>query len=251
MPNGWNGVFMGAFLVFFAYIGFDALSTVAEETVNPGKDIPIGIIGSLLVCTVVYMLVAAVLTGMVPMNQIDVHAPIASAMSSVGKNWMAGLISIGAVAGLTSVVMVLQVGAARILFSMARDRLIHPVFSKIHPRFQTPSVITIVVAVIICFGIMFLDINKAAELCNIGTLSAFTLVCISIVVLRYKDPDRHRPFKVPFCPYLPILGALFSLALIVYTFVQLHFTFIFFCTWIILGIIVYFCYGIKKSKLTN
>lgn len=255
LPNGFPGVFMGAFLVFFAYIGFDALSTVAEETINPQRNMPIGIIASLGICSILYMAVAAVLTGMVPWNKIDIHAPIAAAMEAVGKDWMAGFISLGAVAGLTSVILVLQLGAARILFTMSRDNLIPKVFSKIHPKFQTPYVITIVVGILVAFGTIFLDINKAAELTNIGTLSAFIFVCIGIIVLRYKDPNRHRPFKVPFSPWLPALGALSSLGLILYTFFNptspLTFTLHFFCTWVTLGIIIYFLYGIRKSKLAR
>lgn len=253
MPNGMTGVFMGTFLVFFAYIGFDALSTVAEETINPNKNLPIGIIASLIICTIVYMLVAAVLTGMVKWNQIDTHAPIAAAMAMVGKNWMAGLISIGAVAGLTSVILVLQLGAARILFTMSRDGLLPQVFSKTHPKFHTPHIITIFVGIIVAIGAVFLDINKAAELTNIGTLSAFTFVCIGILILRYKDPERFRPFKVPFSPYLPALGAMSSLSLILYTFFNptcpLKFTLYFFSSWVVIGLIFYFLYGRKHSKL--
>lgn len=255
MPNGWSGVFMGAFLVFFAYIGFDALSTVAEEVKNPSRDMPIGIIASLAICTIVYMSVAGVLTGMVPYNKIDTHAPIAAAMAMVNKDWMAGIISIGAVAGLTSVILVLQLGAARILFSMARDKLIPQVFSKIHKKFQTPYVITLFVGVLVAIGTIALDINKAAELTNIGTLSAFTFVCIGIIILRKTEPDRVRAFKVPFSPYLPGFGAIASICLILYTFFNpsspLTTTLHFFVTWVTLGLIIYFAYGLRNSRRTN
>jgi len=255
MPNGINGVLMGAFLVFFAYIGFDAISTVAEETINPEKNLPIGIIISLVICTLIYMSVAAVLTGMVPWYKIDTHAPIAAAMSTVGKNWMAGLISIGAVAGLTSVLLVLQMGGSRILFTMARDRLIPGVFSKVHKKYKTPYVITTVLGVFIAIGTLFLDINKSAELCNVGTLSAFTVVCIGVIILRYFKPNIKRGFKVPLVPILPAIGALLCIGLMMYTFFNpktpLTFTLIFFSVWVILGLIIYFSYGMHKSRLAN
>jgi APA family basic amino acid/polyamine antiporter len=253
LPNGFPGVFMGAFLVFFAYIGFDAISTTAEETKNPQRDMPIGIISALVICTVIYMLVAAVLTGMVPWNTIDTTAPIAGAMADVGKNWMAGLISLGAVAGLTSVILVLHLAVTRVLFAMSRDGLLPMIFSKIHPKFQTPHVITVVTGICIAIGTLFLDINKAAELANIGTLSAFTMVCIAVIILRFKDPGRHRSFRVPFNPWLPGAGAIASICLILYTFFNptspLTFTLMFFSSWVILGAVIYFLYGIRKSKL--
>lgn len=255
MPNGFNGVMMGAFLVFFAYIGFDAVSTVAEETKNPAKDLPIGIIASLIVCTIIYMSVAAVLTGMVPWNQIDTHAPIAAAMARVGKEWMAGLISIGAVAGLTSVLLVLQLGGSRILFSMARDRLIPGIFGKVHKKYKTPYIITVVLGCLMAIGTLFLDINKSAELCNVGTLSAFIVVCTGVIILRYVKPEIPRGFRVPLVPILPGIGALLCVGLLLYTFFNpktpLTFTLIFFSSWVVLGLIIYFSYSINRSRLAN
>ncbi|EKE03136.1 MAG: hypothetical protein ACD_20C00251G0007 [uncultured bacterium] len=200
LPNGFDGVFTGAFLVFFAFIGFDAISTAAEETKDPQKNIPIGIIASLGICTILYVAVAAVLTGMVPWNTIDTHAPVAAAMNSVGINWAAGLISIGAVTGLTSVLLVLQLGTTRILFAMSRDRLLPSLFSKIHSRYKTPHIITVIAGVLIALGTLFFDINEAAELCNIGTLSVFMIVCLGVIILRFTDPSRKRQFKVPTLP---------------------------------------------------
>jgi basic amino acid/polyamine antiporter, APA family len=253
LPNGFPGVFMGAFLVFFAYIGFDAISTTAEETKNPQRDMPIGIISALVICTVIYMIVAAVLTGMVSWESIDTTAPIAAVMAAVGKNWMAGVISLGAVAGLTSVVLVLMLAVSRVLFAMSRDGLLPTVLSKIHPNFQTPHIITLIAGICIAVGTLFLDINKAAELANIGTLTAFTLVCVAVIILRYKDPERKRSFRVPLVPWLPGFGAIASIALILYTFFNptspLTFTLIFFSSWVALGLIIYFLYGKNKSKL--
>jgi APA family basic amino acid/polyamine antiporter len=249
MPNGWSSAFMGAFLVFFAYMGFDMVATTAEETKNPERDLPMGIIISLAVCTVIYILVAGILTGMVPMAKIDVHAPIAAAMSSVGINWAAGLISVGAVAGLSSVILVQIMAVSRIMFAMSRDGLILSVFSKIHPKFHTPHVITVVVGTLIALTAIFVDINKAAELCNVGTLTAFTVVCAGVVVLRFIEPDRRRPFSVPFSPYLPALGALMSLALVIYTLFQLTSALYFYIIWLSLGFLVYFLHGNKHSAL--
>lgn len=252
LPNGFDGVFTGAFLIFFAYIGFDAVSTAAEETINPQKNIPIGIIASLSICTLVYILVAAVLTGMVPWNTIDTHAPVAAAMKAVGSNWAnitAGLISLGAVTGLASVLLVLQLGTTRILFAMSRDSLLPGIFSRLHPKFQTPHVVTILSGIFVAIGTLVLDLNAAAELCNIGTLSAFLIVCVGVIILRYTDPDRERPFKVPFMPIPPILGIITCLGLIIKGVPArtLHL----FAFWLIIGLIIYFSYGFRKNRDEN
>jgi len=255
MPNGFTGVFMGAFLVFFAYMGFDMLATTAEETKNPTRDLPIGIIVSLTICTIVYILVAAVLTGMVPWYKIDTHSAIATAMAQVHQNWVAGIISIGAVAGLSSVILVQLMAVSRILYAMARDGLLPKVFSSVHKKYHTPHVITLVVGFSIAFATIFIDINKAAELCNIGTLSAFSMVCIGVVILRIKDPNRHRPFRVPFAPFLPGLGAVCSVSLILYTLFNptspLTNTLIFFLIWICIGLVIYFIHGRTHSVLKH
>ncbi|MFA6988836.1 MAG: amino acid permease [Candidatus Gastranaerophilaceae bacterium] len=246
LPNGFKGVFVGAFLVFFAYIGFDAVSTAAEETKNPQKDLPIGIIASLIICTIIYIIVAGILTGIVPWNQIDTAAPVAAAMRSIHQNWTAGLIAVGAVAGLSSVLLVLQLGTTRILFAMSRDKLLPSVFSKIHPKFRTPHVITLISGIFVAIGTVFLDLNAAAELCNIGTLSAFLIVCLGVLILRKTDPTRERPFKVPFSPYLPVLGIIVCLALIVLGVPQR--TLILFSIWLIAGLVIYFSYGFKRTS---
>ncbi len=245
MPNGWQGVFTGAFLVFFAYIGFDAVSTAAEETKNPQRDIPIGIIASLAICTVIYIAVAAILTGIIPWNQIDTHAPVAAAMRSIHLDWAAGVISLGAIAGLTSVLLVLQLGTTRILFAMARDRLLPKVFSSVHPKFGTPHIITIAAGILVAAGTLVLDLNAAAELCNIGTLTAFLIVCLGVVILRKTDPDRPRAFKVPFSPVTPIAGIVVCLGLIILG--VPHRTLVLFAGWIIIGLIIYFAYGYRNS----
>ncbi|MGD9579966.1 MAG: amino acid permease [Vampirovibrionia bacterium] len=252
-PNGAPGAIMGAFLVFFAYMGFDMLATTAEETKNPARDLPIGIIASLVICTIVYILVALVLTGMVKWDQIDTHSPIATAMAQVGLNWAAGAISVGAVAGLSSVILVQLMAVTRILFAMSRDGLLPKCMCKIHTKYGTPHITTVIVGGFIACCTFFIDINKAAELCNIGTLTAFTVVCAGIVILRYIEPDRHRPFKMPWAPVLPLLGALFSGSLILYTLFNpaspLTDTLIYFSVCLAFGLSIYFIYGCKNSVL--
>lgn len=246
-PNGIKGIFVGAYLMFFAYIGFDAVSTAAEETKNPQRDMPIGIIGSLAICTLLYIGVAAVLTGVMPLNQIDTHAPISAAMSYINQNWVAFVISVGAIAGLTSVLLVLQLGGTRILYAMSREKLLPEVFSKTHSKFKTPHITTIVAGIAVILLSLFLDLNAAAELCNIGTLSAFMLVCIGIIVLRRTDPERERPFKVPFVPVVPIMGVLVCLSLILLGLPTFK-TLIIFGAWIALGLVIYFSYSYKKAQ---
>lgn len=253
MPNGIPGVFMGAFLVFFAYVGFEIISTTAEETINPSRDLPIGILASLTICTILYILVALVLTGIVPWSQIDTHAPIAAAMNHIGKNWVAGIISIGAVVGLFSVILVQLLGLSRIIFAISRDGLLPKMFSKIHPKYKTPHIATIFTGIITIIGTLFFDINKSAELANIGVLAAFALVCTGVIILRYIDPARERPFKIPLFPILPALGVLLNVMLILYTFFNpaspLTYTLIFYSIWTIIGLVIYFAYGRKHSVL--
>ncbi|MEW5820189.1 MAG: amino acid permease [Cyanobacteriota bacterium] len=250
MPNGFTGVVMGAFLVFFAYMGFDMVATTAEETKNPSRDLPIGIITSLVVCTIIYILVAAVLTGMVPWNKIDTHSPIATAMAQVGINWAAGVISIGAVAGLSSVILVQLMAVTRVLFAMARDGLLPKVFSKIHNKYHTPHILTICVGSFVAICTFFIDINKAAELCNIGTLTAFTVVCAGIVILRYTEPHKERPFRMPLAPALPTIGALMSSSLIIFTLFNTESPLLlYYAAWLGVGISVYFIHGRSHSTL--
>lgn len=246
MPNGFQGVINAAVVVFFAYIGFDAVSTVAEETKNPQKNIPIGIIASLAVCTLLYIAVAAVLTGMVNWHSIDVHAPVAAAMSGIGMSWAALPISIGAVAGLTSVLVVLQLGTTRILFSMARDGFFPSLFCKLHSKYKTPHIITWFCGIFVAVASLFLDLNSAAKLCSIGTLAAFAIVCLSVVILRYSDPTRHRPFRVPGAPVVPLIGVAISVWLIVVTIAQEPKYLGIFAVWIAVGLVIYFSYGYKN-----
>lgn len=245
-PSGGNGIIAGAFAIFFAYIGFDAISTAAEETKNPQKDVPMGIIGSLVLCTVIYIFVALVLTGIT--RDIDVNAPIAAAMANVGQGWVAGFISLGALTGLTSVLLVMQLAATRIMFAMSRDNFFPNSFKKIHPKFNTPHVITIAVGALIMIGTMFLDLTTAASICNFGVFTSFMVVCIGVLILRKTEPNRQRPFKVPFVPYFPAMGILICGGLMIYAIVQMGTKALLFPAWILLGIAFYFAYGYPRHR---
>jgi basic amino acid/polyamine antiporter, APA family len=240
LPLGWAGVLHGAAYIFFAYIGFDAVSTAAEEVVEPQRALPIGILTSLGVCTVLYIAVAAVLTGMVPMAQIDLDAPLATAFVTRGLNFAAGVISVGAVAGLTSVLLVLLLGQARIFYAISRDGLLPPAFSRIHPVYKTPSLPTVGTGIVVGLTAGLVPIKEIAELTNIGTLFAFTLVCLGIWILRHIEPGMARPFKTPLVPIVPILGAascvLMMLGLGETTWIR-------FFVWLGLGLLIYFLYG--------
>lgn len=248
MPNGISGVFMGAFLIFFAYIGFDAISTTAEETKNPQKDIPIGILGTLAICTALYIGVALVLTGMVPYKLIDIQAPIAHAMHFVGKDWFAGFISAGAIAGLTSVLLVYQLGTVRILYAMSRDKFLPRALRIVNRKTRIPNLLTWICGLVVIIGSLFMDLNISAELCNFGTFTSFIVICIIVLILRKTDPDRKRPFKVPFVPLFPILGIVFCAGLIIYSLKTLKTSSMLFPVWIILGIIIYFAYGYPAHR---
>ena len=250
-PNGFSGIISGAFIIFFAYIGFDAISTAAEETKNPQRNLPIGLIGTLIICTVVYVLTALVLTGIVPVDKINTLAPISAAMSATGNNCAAGLISIGALAGLTSVLLVYQLGTTRILYAMSRDGFLPKSLQIVHKKYQTPHIITWVSGIIVVIGALFMDLNVSAELCDFGTFASFTIVCIAVLILRKTDPERKRPFRVPFVPLFPILGILFCGGLMIYSLFTLGTSAVLFPIWILIGVIIYFayCYGnIRKTK---
>ncbi len=251
-PNGIPGILMGAFIIFFAYIGFDAIATAAEETKNPQKSLPIGIIGSLTVCTVVYVLVALVLTGICPIDKIDIAAPVAGAISDVGRNkitdMVSGLISIGALTGLTSVLLVMMLAATRILLAMSRDSFFPNILKKLHPKYKTPHIITVLVAIICVVGSAVLNISTAAELCNFGTFSSFIIVCVAVIILRYKDPNRKRPYKVPFSPWFPLMGILCCTGLMLYSMKFLTTSRVLFPLWIVLGIVFYFAYSYKNIR---
>lgn len=247
-PNGWDGIFMGAFIIFFAYIGFDALSTTAEECKNPKKDLPIAIIASLAICTIIYVLVAMVLTGMLPLDKIDLHAPIANAISLVGQNWIAGLISMGALAGLTSVILVMMLAGTRILYAMSRDNFLPRIFRKLSRKSRTPHVLTWFVAILIVIGTLTMNLNVAAELCNFGTFTSFIIVCIAVIILRKIDPNRERPFRVPFSPLFPALGVICCGGLMIYSMQSLTLSAVIFPIWVVLGISIYFLYGYRKNR---
>ncbi|PYM13985.1 MAG: amino acid permease [Verrucomicrobia bacterium] len=248
-PNGFAGISSAAAIIFFAYIGFDAVSTAAEETRNPQRDMPIGIIGSLIVCTVVYVAVALVLTGMVRWDQFSgVADPLAKAFSNRGMNWTAGVISFGAVFATTSVLVVFQIGQPRIFFSMARDGLLPRWAARVHPKYRTPHVTTVLSGIFVAAFAAVTNINEVVELCNIGTLFAFVLVAIGVVVLRRTHPHRPRPFRTPFVPWVPLL-AVVSCG---YLMVELPWvTWARFLIWLAAGLVFYFLYGFRRSRLDH
>jgi APA family basic amino acid/polyamine antiporter len=246
----------GAAIVFFAYIGFDAVSTVAEETRNPRRDLPIGIIGSLIICTIIYIVVAAVFTGIIPYDVLkqklatEQAEPLTMALqyANIGRwaNLFVGIVAFGSVVAHTAVLLVFQLGQPRIFFSMARDGLLPPSFAKVHPRFRTPYVTTILTGVAVALCAMFTSIDEMVDLTNIGTLFAFILVCIGILILRKRDPNRPRTFKTPLVPFVPILGVTSCL----YLMLGLPWiTWIRFGLWLVVGMVVYFSYGFRRSRL--
>ncbi|HVG09026.1 MAG TPA: amino acid permease [Thermoanaerobaculia bacterium] len=254
-PNGWGGTFAGAAVVFFAYIGFDAVSTVAEETRNPGRNLPIGIIASLVICTVFYVVVAAVFTGILPYRELvqrlatEQAEPLTMALDHVApnQNWATGIVAFGSVIAHTAVLLVFQLGQPRIFFSMARDGLLPQTFARVHPRFRTPHVTTIVTGVLVGGFAGVASIDEMVDLTNIGTLFAFVLVCIGIPILRYTDPNRPRPFRVPFGPWLlPLMGVASCLFLMVYLPPASWWRFI---GWLLCGMAVYFSYGYNHSTV--
>jgi APA family basic amino acid/polyamine antiporter len=246
MPNGFAGVGAAAAIIFFAYIGFDAVSTTAEEARNPQRDVPIGIIASLVICTILYVAVSAVLTGIVPYSRIHVKAPVAEALSAVGYRWGSALVATGAVAGITSVLIVMLLGQIRVFYAMSRDGLLWPWLSAVHPQFGTPHHATLVTGTAVAILAGFVPIGVAAELTNIGTLFAFTLVCGAVLVLRKTRPEQKRPFRTPLVPIIPLLGMAACLGLIGFLPVV---TWIGFLVWATAGLMLYFAYGFRHSKL--
>ncbi len=248
MPFGWLGVAKGASLIFFAYIGFDAVSTTAEEVVNPQRNLPIGIVGSLLVSTILYIVISALLTGMVPYYNLNVASPISDALIAIGYQGMAGVISVGALAGLTTVILVLSYGLSRIFFAIARDGLLPRYFSVLHAKTKTPMRIVVLCGVWMGVISALFPIDLLAELVNIGTLVAFTLVCLGVLILRRTQPDMHRPFKTPGMPYVPILGMVCCLYLIANLPLL---TILRFVVWFAIGMVIYFSFGRKHSLLAG
>ena len=246
MPFGWSGVMHGAALIFFAYIGFDAVSTAAEEARKPQRDLPIGIIASLVVCTFIYMLVALFLTGIAPYPTLNVPSPVADALLNVGVKWAAGVVAAGAIAGLTSVMLVLYYGQTRIFFAMSRDGLLPPVFSELHPVRRTPIKVIVVCGLVMTVIAGLVPLNEIAELVNIGTLAAFTVVCVGVVILRIRYPQRERPFRTPFSPLVPALGVISCL----YLMANLPLiTWLRFVIWMVIGLAIYFLYSRHHSLL--
>ena len=244
-PNGLSGVWTGASLIFFAFIGFDAISTTAEECKNPGKDLPRGILWSLIICTLIYVATAAVLTGIITWNQLGVADPLAAALSYLQLDWAAGIFSFSAVVAMTAVLIVFQLGQPRIFFAMSRDGLLPKVFAKVHPKYKTPHVTTIWTGVAVAVFSSFANLNEIVELTNIGTLFAFALVCVGVLILRKKDPDRPRSFRTPWVPLVPLLG----IAMCIYLMLGLPWvTWIRFGVWLAIGAVVYFIYGYRHSK---
>ena len=247
-PNGLEGIFTGAFVIFFAYVGFDAISTAAEETKNPQRDLPIAILGTLILCTILYVCAALVLTGIVPLGSIDTQAPLAHAMRFVGIHWYAGLISVGALCALTTVLLIYQLGTTRILFAMSRDNFLPKSLNIIHKKYKTPHIMTWVSGLIVIICGLFMDLNISAELCNFGTFTSFIIICIAVLILRKTEPNRERPFKVPFCPWFPILGVLSCLGLMYCKFSAKATSALYFIIWLIIGLLIYAFYSYSEKR---
>jgi APA family basic amino acid/polyamine antiporter len=247
---GWSGIVRGAGVIFFAYIGFDAVSTAAQEAKNPQRDLPIGILGSLAICTVLYILMALVMTGIAHYTELNVPHPVFVAIEKAGPSlkWLTYFINIGAIAGLASVVLVMLMGQPRIFYSMSRDGLLPPLFGRVHPKYRTPHIATIVTGIVALLIAGLFPIGLLGELVSIGTLLAFVIVCGGILVLRHKQPDLHRPFRTPWVPVVPILGILICgymmYGLPADTWLRL-------AIWMALGLAIYFLYGRSHSKLNS
>ncbi|HEY5083913.1 MAG TPA: amino acid permease, partial [Rhizomicrobium sp.] len=243
---GWGGISAGAASIFFAYIGFDAVSTAAQEAKNPKRDMPIGILGTLIICTILYIVVSAVMTGMVSYKTLDVADPMAVAIDATGIAWGSILVKFGAVFGLATVMLVMLLAQSRIFYSMSRDGLLWKWAGKIHPRFRTPYLSNIVVGIIVAFLPALLPINRLAELVNMGTLLAFAIVSAGVWILRRRMPDLHRPFKTPWVPLVPICGIVTALYLI-WTLPALTKEVV--VLWLIVGLGIYFTYSVRHSKV--
>lgn len=245
---GWSGILRASGVLFFAYIGFDAISTTALETKEPQRSIPIGILGSLVICTIIYILFAFVLTGMVNYKDLAVAAPIAVAISKTPYTWLRGLINIAVLSGLTSVILVMLLGQSRIFYVMARDGLLPKTFSKLHPKYKTPWISNMIVMVFVSIIVAFVPISVVGHMTSIGTLLAFVMVCVGVIILRYRYPEHARSFKVPVFPLFPLLGILSCLLMMVSLDME---TWARFIIWLIFGIIIYAAYGYSHSRFSN
>lgn len=245
---GWSGIMRAAGIVFLAYIGFDAVSTAAQEVKNPQKDLPIGIIGSLLVCTILYILFSLVMVGLVPYTQLNVAAPVAAAIHKTPFSWLYGLIKLAIIAGLTSVILVLLLAQSRIFYTMSKDGLLPQFFSIVHPRYHTPWIANLILMILVGSFAAFAPLSLVGHLTSIGTLLAFAIVCAGVIVLRKTNPNLHRPFKTPMVPLIPILGILTCFAMMLslgwLTWARLT-------IWLIIGVVVYFLYGRNHSHLAK
>jgi APA family basic amino acid/polyamine antiporter len=245
---GWSGILRGAGVVFFAYIGFDAVSTAAQEAKNPQRDMPIGILASLAICTLLYIAVALVLTGVVPHSKLNVPDPMAVGIDATGLVWLSPFVKLGAIAGLSSVILVLLLGQPRVFYAMSRDGLLPPFFGRIHPRFKTPHVTTMITGVVVAIAAGILPISILGEMVSIGTLLAFAIVCGGVLVLRYRQPELPRPFKTPWMPVVPILGMLSC----VYLMITLPWpTWERLIIWLVVGMAIYFAYGRRHAALAR
>ncbi|MSR07166.1 MAG: amino acid permease [Gemmatimonadetes bacterium] len=245
---GWSGILRGAGVIFFAYIGFDAISTEAQEAKNPQRDMPIGILGSLVICTIIYILVGAVLTGLVHYDRLNVPNPVGVGLDVIGTRWLSVAVGIAAIGALSSAMLVMLMSQPRVFWAMAKDGLLPPMFAKIHPRFRTPYVTTIVTGLIIALFAGITTIADAGQLVSIGTLLAFVLVCLGVLVLRRTHPDTPRPFRAPLGWFTPVMGIVICLAQMVglpgRTWLRL-------VGWLAVGLVIYFLYGMKRSKLAG
>lgn len=247
-PNGLAGIQAGAALVFFAYVGVDAITAVAEETENPGRDLPLGMIITLVLCTLLYMAAAAVLTGMVPYTELGTAEPMATAFNMLHMPWVAAIISVGAMVSMAAVLLVFQIAQPRIFFVMARDGLLPQSFAAVHSEFRTPHLTILWTGILVALGAGFMDLGVVIDLCNIGTLFAFILVCVGVLVLRYKMPEVRGKFRTPLVPWIPIAGVLTCLYLIAGMPVM---TWVRFGLWMVVGSVIYFAYGYRHSTLNN
>lgn len=247
---GWDGILRGAGIVFFAYVGFEAVSTAAQEAKNPQRDMPIGILGSLAICTILYMAVSAVLTGLVPYTSLNVPDPMAVAVDVIGLPWLTFFVKVGAIAGLTSVMMVLLYGQTRIFYTMSRDGLMPPMFSKVHPKFQTPWINTLVVGTVVAFVASATPISILGDVVSLGTLTAFAIICFTVLYLRKQEPNLARPFRAPGGMATPVLGIALC-GYLIYGLLSNPVTVKFYIIYLVVGLAIYFGYGQFRSKLRN
>ena len=245
-PHGFPGILTGASIIFFSYIGFDSVSTAAEECSQPQRDVPFGIIATLVICTILYVAVALVLTGIMPWTKLGTDSPVADALKSLGLNRLRLIVTAGALMGMLSSLLVYQYGQARIWFAMSRDRLLPRMFSAVHERFKTPYISTWIAGFVVGIPAGLWDIDTFAELSNIGTLFAFVLVSAGVIVLRKKQPDRKRSFRVPFVPFTPLISIACCILLMIGLPLE---TWVRFFVWLIIGLVVYFLYSKTRSTL--